>query len=469
MGLRMNTTSQKSINGQTDSAEIQIHPKTTELNKMLSKSASMSQIMALAAFFSITTNNRLLLLANAIDWTFFEKHMSKHYSEGVGRNNLPIRLMVGLHILKYLDDLSDERVVQAWKENIAYRLFTGWEGESTNNFPCDPSSLCKFRKRMGYEGMHLIFQMSLQLHIQYNSEILLISIITVDTSVQEKYTAFPTDHKLIYDALIMLLRLAAIKDIKINISVLIDAKVMVKNINFKKGKNALVVKDDILEKLRAHANKVYNKIFRNLSANTRKEYKSQLAIYKKAINQKKDDKNKVYSVFEPAVRCIAKGKPHKKFEFGSKISIAIDYYSGVILAIINHSDNPYDGNTSEYLIAKIIKLMPDVELKIINADLGFRRKNKKYIEGVLLVTPASINDKNLSETDIEMIKKLIKKRGSIEPVIGHMKDSHRLGRNYLRGIVGDEINATLSAAGYNFQKFIQHVLKPKLSPKKVKN
>ena len=132
----------------------------------------------------------LLLLAKKIPWEKFESEFAPLYAER-GRPAKPVRLMVGLLLLKQMENLSDERVVEEWRRNPYFQAFCGmdtfqWE------LPCEPSDFSHFRKRIGEKGIEKIFQASIEIHGEMARE----SEIVVDTTVQEKNITFPTDTKL---------------------------------------------------------------------------------------------------------------------------------------------------------------------------------------------------------------------------------------------------------------------------------
>ena len=138
----------------------------------------------------LNPQNPLLLLAKRIPWEMFEKEFSVLYADR-GRPGKPIRLMVGLLLLKHLESLSDERVVEAWVRNPCYQAFCGVEHFQWR-FPCDPSELVHFCKRIGEQGMEKIFNASVTLHGEQALE----WEVVIDTTVQEKNITFPTDTKL---------------------------------------------------------------------------------------------------------------------------------------------------------------------------------------------------------------------------------------------------------------------------------
>jgi IS5 family transposase len=415
-------------------------------------------LFAAMAFLNFP-DNRLVKLCGAIDWDSLENAFSKYYSDGVGRKSLPVRLLAGLLILKHLDNHSDESVIRQWQENVCYQLFTGNALSNTvfqTKAPCDSSTLVKFRDRIGPEGIEQIFKISVEMHVKLNEMMQKPTVLLADTTVQEKNISFPTDHKLIFDAIKIIAKIGVANDIPIVIDLVKFATKTRKEINFSKGKGSLQKRAKALNRLRKCGNDLLKIVFHGLNDTARKEHDKTLALCKQAINQKKNDKNKIYSLYEPDVKCICKGKTHKKYEFGSKVSIAMELKSGVIVAAINHPDNPYDGHTLEPLVNEARKNLDHANITHISCDLGYRGVN--MVDGIMVVTPDILKDNNYTKKQREEHELLVKKRSGVEVPFSHMKYSYRLGRNFLHGTKGDAINLFLAATAYNLAKYLRHVL-----------
>ncbi len=157
------------------------------------------------------------------------------------------------------------------------------------------------------------------------------------------------------------------------------------------------------------------------------------------------DADKINSLHEPQVKCYTKGKEHKKYGFGSKVSIAIDQRSGIIVGAINFTQSQHDSKTIPEVLEQIVRRtgeQPDEAY----VDRGYRGISQ-YEETKIRV-PKPI--KNITRSR----KKKHRRRSAIEPVIGHIKSNYRLGRNFLRGIIGDQTNLILAACGMNFKRVI---------------
>ena len=164
--------------------------------------------------------------------------------------------------------------------------------------------------------------------------------------------------------------------------------------------------------------------------------------------QKRGSKNKIYSLHEPEVCCISKGKEHKKYEFGNKASFA-KTDTGVIVGAMGFR-NEYDGHTLEPTLKQVQRLT-EKEPKKAKVDRGYRGKKQIGETEILIPSPPK---KKLSYYQRKKLSEAHKKRAAIEPIIGHIKADHRLNRNFYKGIMGDNINIMLAAAGFNFKRMI---------------
>lgn len=182
-----------------------------------------------------------------------------------------------------------------------------------------------------------------------------------------------------------------------------------------------------------------------------------LTLFKKILAQTKSDSNKIYSIHEPHVQCISKGKEHKKYEFGSKVSIITTKTTGVIIGAINIVKNVHDSKTLEPAIEQQQRLT-GITLKNTYVDRGYR--GVKEVLGTKIIIP-DIPDKSRSNYEKQKLRKGFKRRAAIEPRIGHLKQDHRLSRNFYKGIKGDNINVMLAASAMNFKRMMN---KWKLNP-----
>jgi len=187
---------------------------------------------------------------------------------------------------------------------------------------------------------------------------------------------------------------------------------------------------------------------RNLTTDS--AYFKEIELFKQVLQQKRTSKNKIYSLHEPETKCISKGKEHKKYEFGNKASIVYTQHTGVIVGAMGFR-NEFDGHTLEPTLKQTKRLVGRVP-KRAAVDRGYR--GKKQIGETLILLPKPFNNKTQTKYQQKKLKQAHRKRAAIEPVIGHLKTDHRLGRNFYKGITGDNINIMLAAAAYNFKRMM---------------
>ena len=388
----------------------------------------------------------LLLLAKKIPWTTFEKEFAPLYAD-FGRPAKPIRLMVGLLLLKQLENLSDERVVEAWVQNPYYQAFCGMDHFQWQ-FPCDPSELVHFRKRIGESGVEKIFQASVLLHGGQALE----REVVIDTTVQEKNITFPTDTKLRVKAMRRCWRLAAEENIRLRRSYRRELKKILRVIRFSKSARDKKKVTSAMRRVKTMSNALLRDVMRKLPESSRAVRQEELDRYRKVVNQERQDTNKIYSLHEPEVCCISKGKAHKKYEFGAKATIVMTKTNCIIVGAKGFR-NEYDGDTLKGVLAQVADIRGSAPEKAF-CDRGFR--GRKKVGGTAIVLPESPPLKTMEHFK-RKARKNFGRRSAIEPVIGHLKSDFRLARNYLKGTIGDAINLLLAAAAFNCRKWMRAV------------
>ena len=393
----------------------------------------------------INLRHELCLLANKLDWHQFETDFAPLYSN-FGAPAKPIRLMVGLLILKQLYDLGDETVMEEWVSNPYFQYFCG-ETVFQWQFPCDPSDLVHFRHRIGVEGVEKILATSILLH----GAKVLQEDVSIDTTVQEKNITYPTDTKLAVKIIKQCRQVAEKEGVGLRQSYKFVVKDLLKKAN-SKGLKQAKQKKKARKRLKTIAKRLVREIKRNLSAEGLAKYAEKIAIYEKVLNQKKDDKDKIYSLHEPEVSCIAKGKEHKKYEFGSKVAFAVSQKSNVMMAAVSFRGNPNDNKTLEKPLEQQER-MTGVRAKKAYTDRGCKSQQIGKTE---VVSPS--NGEGKTATEKARLRKSFRRRAAIEPDIGHLKSDYGLGRNYLKGEVGDAINAMLAASAFNFKSWMRKAI-----------
>jgi transposase, IS5 family len=387
----------------------------------------------------------LFRLADSIEWSIFEQELGSLYVEEMGRPALAIRLMVGLHYLKYLFDESDESVVAKFVENPYWQYLCGCESFE-HQLPCHPTSLVKWRRRVGADGIEKLLKQTIATAKQEGAlKDHEITRVNVDTTVQEKAIAFPTDARLYYKARRALVRAAARAGIILRRNYnRVSRLALIKQARFAHAKQMKRARRET-KRLKVYLGSVIRDLQRKCPAPD-EPLKQLLGNAQRILTQQKKDRGKLYSVHAPEVECIAKGKAHKHYEFGCKVSVVTTSKNGWVVGIDAIHSNPYDGHTLPPAIAQVEKITA-VKPEEVFADQGFKGKDH-HPEGVAVYISGS---RRLSRT----LKKLLRRRSAIEPVIGHMKAEHGLERNYLLGKDGDRINAMLTGCAFNLRKLLR--------------
>lgn len=389
----------------------------------------------------------LYRLGNTIPWDELDREFSELYS-AVGRNAHPIRLMVGLLILKQLRNLSDESVVERWVENSYYQYFCG-EAFFKWKFPCHPTDLVLFRKRIGEKGVERIFQISIELHGSKAKEYELL----IDSTVQEKNITFPTDTKLYERISKKCVSIADKESLKLRQTYKRTLKKLILAQRFRNHPKNYRKARKAAHKLKTIAGRLTRELKRKLPIDAFQQYSSLFDIFDRVLLQQRNSSRKVYSIHEPDVYCIGKGKAHKKYEFGAKASIAVTKNSGIIVAAVSHPENIHDSKTLIEVISQSSELRGQCP-KVAICDRGYRGQSKVGETQILIPKPSG---KKATPYQRQKARKRFRKRAGIEPIIGHLKSDYRLMRNYLKGTVGDSINLMLAAAAFNFKKWMREI------------
>ena len=402
----------------------------------------------------IDNKHELVLLADKIDWDYFEKEFSALYSK-TGNPSHPIRFMVGCLLLKHLYNLGDETLASTWIMNPYMQYFCG-RVFFEHKFLCDPSNFVHFRKRIGENGIEKIFAYSVRMHdAKTNTSNFVLS----DTTVQENNTTFPTDAKLCKKVIDYCNAIAENEDIKQRQRYTKVSKQLLRNTyNGKHPKRAKLARRS-REKLKTIARRLIRELQRNLTPAQQNFYSEQLSLYSRAVNQKRNDPDKIYSIPKPFTRCIAKGKSHKQYEFGNKVALITTSGKGkkIILGIKAFLQTPYDGHTIEPLLEQM-----EAGGQRLPKELVYDRggKGKSEIKGVKISVPNKAKKTDTAYQKQNKRKKF-RSRAAIEPIIGHLKTDFRLAQNYLLGESGPQLNALLAAIAWNMKKMME-ILKEKI-------
>jgi len=406
----------------------------------------------------IDMGHEKVVMAGAIDWQYLSDKCGQNYTDRAGHPPLSTRLMAGLHILKYADSLSDEELCARWVENPYYQYFCG-EEFFLHELPFDRSSMTRWRQRMGEDQIEALLAESLNVAVKLGAaKPSDFTQVIVDTTVGEKNVAFPTDAKLMNKARVRLVKMANKHGLKLRQS-------------YKRvGKYALIMQQRYahakqykrarrqLKKLKTWLGRTIRDIGRQIKGNDGLEdiFRAELWKANRVRTQRPRDDipKKIYSLHAPEVECIGKGKAHKPYEFGVKVSIAttLNRCKGGQFAVHAKAlpGRPYDGHTLKTILPEI-ETHTGAALKRILADAGYKGHNARLEHKFKVFTTGQ------KRRMTPAIKRQMRRRAAVEPVIGHIKNQHRMNRNYLAHTRGDAINPILAAAGYNFRLILKWI------------
>ena len=397
----------------------------------------------------VDSTHPLIILAQKLNWSHLESHFERLYLSDRGQPPLPVRLMLGLHILKYLDNLSDEVVVFKFVENPYHQHFCG-NIYFEHRLPCDPSSMTRWRQRLGCKSFEKLLKETIDLAQRENlvkpTEF---DRVYVDTTVQEKNIAFPTDGRLYFKGIRLLNACALKMGIKPKQSYKFTSKRLL--IQYSRYSFAKQMKraNKCLRQLKTSFGRLIRDLQRKVfgSGIQCKRMENLLTLAIRIFNQKRSDKNKIYSYHAPETKCIAKGKAHKRYEFGNKVSIASTAQSGWIVGVESFSENIYDGKTVADSLVQV-RSIQGRSPEFAYVDRGYRGYTGNFLG-------TQIYHQGQRKGISKATRNWLRKRSKIEPIIGHLKVDHRMGRNFLLGTLGDKINAILAGCAFNLKKVLR--------------
>jgi len=399
----------------------------------------------------IDARHELVKLAGLIDWEFFEREWATFFPSHQGRPATSPRLVAGLMYLQHAFKLSDEAVVARWVENPYYQHFTG-ETFFQHCLPIDPSSLTRWRKRIGEEGVEWLLTKTIEAG-RASGAVTDKSLkrVAVDTTVMEKTIAHPTDARLYERARALLVGLAKEAGIDLRQSYARLAPRLALQVGryaharqFKRMRKAL-------RQLKGYVGRVRRDLRRHLQdipeGALRGRVLEALWLVGRLLEQTPKSKNKIYSLHEPEVDCISKGKARVRYEFGTKVSLATTLDGGFVVGARSFPGNPYDGHTLAPALEQVAILTDQVpDLAVV--DRGYRGHGVETTKVLISGTRRGITP---------LLARLLKRRSAIEPEIGHMKSDGRLTRCPLKGRIGDAVFAVLCACGHNIRKILAHL------------
>ena len=399
----------------------------------------------------IDLRHELVKLAALIDWEGFEREWAGFFPSSKGRPAMEPRLVAGLLYLQHTYRLSDEAVVARWVENPYYQHFTG-ETFFQHRPPIDPSSLTRWRGRIGEEGVEWLLTQTIQAGqksgvIDEDSA----KRVAVDTTVMEKNIAYPTDARLYERARGQLAELAQEAGVDLRQSYARLAPRLALQVGryahakqFKRMRKAL-------KRLKGYTGRVMRDLRRHLQdipeGGLRDRIIAKLALVSQLLHQQPKGGDKIYALHEPEVDCISKGKARVRYEFGCKVSVATTLDEGFVVGMRSFAGNPYDGHTLKEALEQVAILTdqcPDLAV----VDRGYRGHDEGKTRVLISGTRKGLSAKEIID---------LRRRSAIEAEIGHMKTDGRLSRCPLKGTIGDAVFAVLNACGHNIRKILAHL------------
>ncbi len=395
----------------------------------------------------INLKHELVQLAGKIDWEWIDGEIAPLYS-AQGRPGIATRFVIGLLLLKHIYGLSDEGVCERWVHDPYFQYFTG-EEFFQHSFPHERSDLSHWRKRLG-DKLELLLAESLRVaHASGALRTKDLARVTVDTTVQPKNITFPTDAKLLHAAIKGLNRVARKHRVRLRQSYLRIAKQAAMMAGryahakqFNRHRRQLRI-------LRTRLGRIIRDIHRKIAGQLALEdaFEWPLARANQIRSQQQRQRGwKLYSFHAPEVECIGKGKASAPYEFGVKVSVVTTNARAPGGQFVLHAKalpgNPYDGHTLRAAIEDTERLTGR-EIERAYVDKGYRGHDAP--------NPHRIFISGQKRGVFGAIKRELRRRSAIEPVIGHMKAEGHLGRCFLKGTAGDAANAILTAVGHNFR------------------
>ena len=397
----------------------------------------------------IDQQHPLVKLAGLIDWRVFEREWAGYFPATVGRPALPPRLIAGLLYLQHTFACSDEMLLDRWVENPYWQYFCG-EVYFQHALPCDPSSLTRWRQRIGEEGVEwLLTQTIVAAQVSKAVQPSSFDKVIVDTTVQEKAIAHPTDSRLLEGIRSKLIGLAKAAGLRLRQNYNREAPRLACQI----GRYAHAKQFKRMRAALRHQKTLVGRVVRDierqmqqLPAAWHEEMAHRLAQARRLLAQQQNDKHKLYSLHAPEVECINKGKSRRPHEFGVKVTVAVTHQEGLVVGMRSLPGNPYDGHSLDEALEQV-QILTDRRPKEVYVDLGYR--------GHTVPEDIKVYHPRLKRGITRRLRQAIRRRSAIEPIIGHMKNDGLLRRNWLKGELGDYLHAVLCGCGQNLRLILK--------------
>ena len=399
----------------------------------------------------INPRHELVTLTDLIDWEVFEREWSGFFASGTGRPATPPRLVAGLDYLQHAYRLSDEAVVARWVENPYYQHLTG-ETFFQHRPPIDPSSLTRWRNRIGEEGVEWLLTQTIEAGRKSGAiDDASLRRVAVDTTVMEKNIAYPTDARLYERARTQLVALAQEAGVDLRQSYARLAPRLAMQVGRYAHAKQFRRMRKALKQLKGYTGRVMRDLRRHLgdidAGSLRNQVAAKLALVSQLLHQQPKGHDKIYALHEPEVDCISKGKARVRYEFGCKVSIATTLDEGFVVGMRSFAGNPYDGHTLGPALEQV-EILTNHRPDLAVVDRGYRGHGVDKTRVLISGTRRGLTPKLVAD---------LRRRSAIEPEIGHMKSDGRLARCPLKGTIGDALFAVMCGCGHNIRKILAHL------------
>ena len=393
---------------------------------------------------------------------FGEKPQRQAPASKVGRPRVPLRVMISLLYLKHAFNESDEGVVERWADTPRWQFFSG-QSYYEDRQPCDATTLVKFRKLLGEDGVEELLAQTINVAVELKlikpQEL---TRVIVDSTVQEKAIAHPTDSRLLETARIKLVEAAKAAGIPLKQTFAKEGGQLSRQAGryaharqFKRMRRAIKRQRTIVGRLAREIDRKASALGQAVrDALAEVLDKAQRIVAQSAQRKTVNGQPKLYAWHAPEVDCISKGKARRPYEFGVKVGIASSFTGNLIVGARAFHCNPYDGHTLDSQLEQATILMQDCALQPnkVFVDLGYRGVDAEN-PGVRIIHRGK--PKRLTAQE----RRQLRRRQAIEPIIGHLKTDHRMDRCHLKGEQGDRLHAVLCAAGYNIKWLLRMIAK----------
>ena len=381
-----------------------------------------------------------------------------------GRPRLPVRLMVSLLYLKHAYNESDESVVERWGQDVYFQFFSGQEYFEPRP-PCDATQIGRFRGAIGEAGVEELLKATIDTALATKavrrSEF---ERVIVDTTVQEKAIAFPTDSRLLEVARYQVVKAAKAAGIELKQTLAREGKQLRRRAGGYAHAKQFKRLRRVLKRQRTVLGIVLREVRRKLAEITSQSpmlarLKTVIERAQRIRTQQPKDKNKLYAMHAPEVECIGKGKARQPYEFGVKASIAVTHRNGLVVGARTFPGNPYDGHILAAQLEQTNILLEDVGRtpKHVVVDLGFRGVDDDNPD-------VQIIHRGRFKSLTNQQRRWLRRRQAVEPAIGHLKADHRMDRCWLAGQTGDALHAVLCAAGFNLRWLLRAIAGGRIKP-----